>query len=435
LNYQETLDYLYAALPVFHRIGPAAYKHDLGNTLALMEILDHPETAFPAIHIAGTNGKGSVSSMLSAIFTKAGYKTGLYTSPHLQSFTERIRINGIPIPEQTVAEWVAGMVPVIDEMKPSFFEITVAMCFDYFRKEGVEIAIVETGLGGRLDSTNVVHPVLSVITNISYDHMDLLGDTLEKIAFEKAGIIKQGRPCVLGSNRPEVIPVFKAKAEASQSSLVMASEVWLAESGASAWPQSIWRYKEVRSDRVLTVKTDLSGDYQQENIQTVLAACTALEGEGYSIPEEVMLSALENVGTLSGLKGRMQKLGMEPLILTDVGHNADGIQKVMRQLQALSYRRLHIVIGMVSDKDRAKVLSELPQSAQYYFVQPQLPRALAASQLKGEGLHYHLSGEAYTKVSLGIDAALAQAGKEDLIFIGGSTFVVAEALDYFDSRV
>jgi dihydrofolate synthase/folylpolyglutamate synthase len=433
LNFHETLTYLYAALPVFHRIGPAAYKNDLGNTIALMQALNHPERALPSIHIAGTNGKGSVSSMLSAIFTHAGYKTGLYTSPHLQSFTERIRINGKGIPEEEVAAWVGKMKPLIESIQPSFFEITVAMCFDYFRQEGVEIAIIETGLGGRLDSTNVVQPELSIITNISFDHMDLLGDTLEKIASEKAGIIKPGVPCVIGTKHPGVLPVFQAKAVEVASPIYQVADLWLPIDGTCAWPISTWNWQNKVTKHQLTVQTDLSGQYQQENIGTVLAACSVLNNIGFPIAEETICQALSQVTTLSGLKGRMQKLGDHPFVLTDVGHNEGGIQQVISQILSLDFDVLHIVLGMVSDKDRQKILTLLPTHAHYYFVHPDLPRALPAHQLKNEALAFGLQGNTYISIAAGIKAALAAADSKDLVFIGGSTFVVAEALDFFDA--
>jgi len=428
VDYKETLDYLYRSLPVFHRTGPAAYKNNLDNTHRLMEYSGHPENSFPSVHIAGTNGKGSVSSMLSAVLTAAGYTTGLYTSPHLKDFTERIRINGQMIPRQYVVDWVQKRIPFLEELKPSFFETTVSLCFDYFRDSQPDIAIIETGLGGRLDSTNVILPLLSVITNISYDHMDLLGDTLTEIAKEKAGIIKPGVPCIIGKVLPEVKAVFEDSCRVNNASLISASNAWQYLSHRPRGNDAEWEFINSNTQESHTFITDLIGDYQKENIPIVLSAIDVLRTKGFSIPPEIVNEALSKVMALSGLKGRMQVLSQNPRMICDVAHNEAGLLYVMKQLKQLTEKNLHIVLGMVSDKDRSRILNILPPDAFYYFVKPDIPRGLDAEILKADANHRGLKGKHYASVKAGIDAAKKRVTTGDLIFIGGSTFVVAQAL-------
>jgi dihydrofolate synthase / folylpolyglutamate synthase len=407
MTYQETIDFLYAKLPYFTRDGKAAIKKDLTNTLKLCEVLGNPHLKFKSIHIAGTNGKGSVSNMLSAIFQSNGYKTGLYTSPHLVDFRERIRINGEMISQTFVIDFVETIKPHIETIHPSFFEITVALCFDYFAKQDIDMAIIETGLGGRLDSTNVIQPILSVITNIGYDHMDLLGNTLAEIASEKAGIIKPNIPIVIGETHSETESVFKIKAEQSHASIFFADQ-----------------NLELKN---YPIETDLKGSYQSKNIQTVLQAIQVLnQNLGFQLGN--IQEALLNVKSLTGFRGRWEILGQNPKIIADTGHNVDGLIHVFEQLQKEPFHKMHIVFGMVKDKDRSKILELLPQNATYYFCQPNLPRALDAKILLNECAQKGLKGKAYPSVSMALSDAKKMADIDDLIFVGGSTFVVAEIL-------
>lgn len=409
MTYSETVHFLYSKLPYFTRDGKSAIKKDLTNTLALCEILGNPHRQFKSIHIAGTNGKGSVSNMLAASLQNNGYKTGLYTSPHLKDFRERIRINGTMVSEEFVVAFTEKIIPYIETIQPSFFEITVAMCFDYFAQEQVEIAVIETGLGGRLDSTNIVTPLLSVITNIGKDHADLLGDTLPKIAFEKAGIIKPGIPAVIGESNPETDPVFIQKAIECKSPLYFADK------------------NPLYFDTV--VESDLKGSYQQKNIITVLQALDLLnEGVEIKTSPSKTSHALQNVRALTGFRGRWETLASNPKIIADTGHNAHGIALVMTQLKTEKYQTLRMVFGMVSDKDRTEILDLLPVDAVYYFCRPALMRGLDPEILKAECETKGIQGRAFNSVAEALNAAKSEADMEDLIFIGGSTFVVAEAL-------
>ncbi|MBX5438318.1 MAG: bifunctional folylpolyglutamate synthase/dihydrofolate synthase [Thermoflavifilum sp.] len=428
---------------MFSRIGEAAYKKDLTNIRKLCEALHHPETQFPAIHIAGTNGKGSVSHMLAAIFQQAGYKTGLYTSPHLIDFRERIRINGQMIPEEEVVAFVCKTQSLTESIGPSFFELTVAMAFDYFAREQVEMAIVETGLGGRLDSTNILMPELSIITNISFDHQHLLGNALAAIASEKAGIIKPGVPVVIGEYHPETFPVFAEKARACNSPLFLASpnqaektSGWVVEAGQGTEP---WIFRSVTDERVWHCHPDLTGNYQQKNIATVLTAidvfnrhCT--EGRAWISPDQV-LAALQQVKKLTGLRGRWDIICNHPRIVLDVAHNEAGIQEVMQQTARENYRQLHVVTGFVKDKDIPAALRQFPTHAHYYFTQAQLPRALEVTTLQALAQTYGLSGQAYATVSEACAAALRQAAPDDMILVCGSVFVVGEALQVLEKPV
>jgi dihydrofolate synthase/folylpolyglutamate synthase len=418
-NYAETLEYLYKSLPMFQRIGAAAYKPDLSNTIALLKVLDNPQELFKSIHVAGTNGKGSTSHMLAAILIASGYSTGLYTSPHLKEFTERIRINGAELDKDFVVEFVNRIRPAIEEIKPSFFEVTVAMAFEYFGK--VEVAVIEVGLGGRLDSTNVITPDLSVITNISYDHKDLLGDTLEKIAGEKAGIIKSGVPVVVSERQQEVENVFIAKAEQCHAELEFASDhVALKQVGNSIdviFDSKTW---------MKNLNPELRGNYQRKNIPGVIAAVIKLRELGYVIPDHAVRHGIEQVVMLTGLKGRWQTINTRPLTICDTGHNKAGIAEVLQQIRETPHRHLHFVFGVVKDKDVSDILRMLPKDASYYFCQAKIPRAMDAAALQELAGRERLNGQVIPDVNEAVKAATRAAAPDDLVFIGGSTFIVAE---------
>jgi dihydrofolate synthase / folylpolyglutamate synthase len=426
MNYQETLNYLFTRLPMFSRIGAAAYKKDLGNTLALCGFLGDPHKKLKCVHIAGTNGKGSVSHMLAAIFQAAGYKTGLYTSPHLKDFRERIRVNGAMIGQDDVVDFVERITPAIDEIEPSFFEITVAMAFDYFVKEQVDIAIIETGLGGRYDSTNIITPEISVITNIGWDHMNILGDTLEVIAGEKAGIIKPGRPVVIGETLPETRQVFLDAAAAADVPIIFASE----ERKAIDWKydaaELMVEVVKLGTDEKNFYYLDLPGIYQTKNLVTVLEAVHQLHLLGWNLHETQVKNGLRKVKKSTGLHGRWEVIKHHPDVVLDVAHNAEGIQQLLMQVEVIEPDHLHIVLGMVKDKDVEKVLSLLPAYANYYFTQAQIPRALDANLLKQQAQHFGLGGEAYDEVNAALKAALAEAKKDDLVIVCGSVFIVGE---------
>jgi dihydrofolate synthase/folylpolyglutamate synthase len=404
----------------------AAYKKDLDNTLRLCEILDNPHKKFKTVHIAGTNGKGSTSHMLAAIFQTAGYKTGLYTSPHLKDFRERIKINGDMIDEQFVVDFTKRIQPHIDEIEPSFFEITVAMAFDYFAQEKVDIAIVEVGLGGRLDSTNVITPEVSIITNIGMDHMNILGDSLDKIAFEKAGIMKPQIPVVIGEILPETKTVFEEVATARKTPLIVAPER----------RRSIdWKYNHhlltveistLHTDEMNFYELDLPGIYQTKNLVTVLEAVYQLQQKGWKISHGNILHALKNVKKLTGLFGRWQIIHQNPAVILDVGHNEDGVKAIVSQLEITTYHRLHIVFGMVKDKDITTVLKLLPKHATYYFTQAQIPRALDAGTLKDESAKFELFGKSFPTVNEAVKDAVSSAEKDDLVLVCGSVFIVGE---------
>lgn len=433
MNYAETLDYLYNQLPMFTRVGASAFKADLGNTLELCSRLNNPQHKFKSIHVAGTNGKGSTSHMLAAILQTAGYKTGLYTSPHLKDFRERIRINGQMIPEQTVIDFVAQHRPDFDEIAPSFFEMTVALAFDVFAKEQVDIAVIETGLGGRLDSTNVIIPLLSIITNIGWDHMNLLGDTLPKIATEKAGIIKRNIPVIIGEKQDEVAEVFIRKAEDEKVRISFASELYEARKAESGKQNAESNLVDVEISQISNLKSqifqlDLTGSYQLKNIKTVLAAVEELRIQGYTITDEHITTALRQVKTLTGLHGRWETISQKPLTICDTGHNPEGVAEVLKNIATVTYNHLHFVLGMVNDKDISKVLSMLPKNATYYFCRPDIPRGLEADSLKEKAESFGLQGEAYANVKEALAAAQTAAQPNDLVFAGGSTFVVAEVI-------
>ena len=425
MTYQETLDYLFNALPMFQRIGAAAFKKDLTNTIALCEHLGNPQSQFKTIHVAGTNGKGSTSHALCSILMEAGYKVGLYTSPHLKSFTERIKINGEEIPEGDVVTFVAQNKAFLEELKPSFFEMTVGMAFWYFAKERVDIAVIEVGMGGRLDSTNVILPELSLITNIGYDHMQFLGDTLPLIAGEKAGIIKQEIPVVISQTQPETEAVFLGKAAEMHAPIDFADQIFkvIAIGHSAAGVQTF----EVHSGHGLVrYDMDLLGNYQRYNLPGILQGCQVLNALGWEIADTAVHRGLSSIVANTGLKGRWQLLGTEPRVICDTGHNEDGIRLILEQINQMEFDRLWMVIGMVRDKDISKILSMLPKDATYIFCEAKIPRALPASELSELALGYSLQGDIVPDVNEAIDLAKRMANKDDLIFIGGSTFVVAE---------
>ncbi len=428
--YSEAVQYLYDRLPVFHQIGGAAYKPGLGNTIKLLDALNNPQQTYKTIHIAGTNGKGSVSHMLASVLQHAGYKVGLYTSPHLVDFGERIRVNGQQISPDYVVEFVERNQRLFDEVQPSFFEATMSMAFAYFAEERVDVAVIETGLGGRLDSTNIIKPELSVITNISFDHTGFLGDTLEKIAVEKAGIIKQNTPVVIGEAVAETRPVFVKQAGEKQAPLFFAEEkLWVVSHAYEGDKMQV-----VMSDGNV-YRMDLTGIYQLKNIVTVLVAIERLNKNGFLISENAVHSGLKTVVKTTGLRGRWQVVSERPKIVLDTGHNVGGIQFVIHQLQREAYRKLRIVIGMVNDKDISTVLSLLPKDALYYFTQAQVNRALPAEDLLQQARHYDLKGKSFTTIPDAISQAMEDMTSDDFLFIGGSNFVVGEALQYLSYLV
>lgn len=426
MNYKETIDYLFTRLPLFSRIGAPAYKADLTNTIKLCERLKNPQNKFRCIHVAGTNGKGSVSHMLAAILQTAGYKTGLYTSPHLKDFRERIKVNGEMIHMESVISFTEKIKPLIEEINPSFFEITVAMAFDYFAEQEIDVAIIEVGLGGRLDSTNIIIPVLSVITNIGWDHMNILGDSLEKIAFEKAGIIKKGIPVIVGEYLPETKPVFEKIATEKNASICFASQ----KRFVSTWN---WQHHELivsveekdKTDHHI-FRLDLAGIYQTKNLITVLEVVSVLKQLNFNLPEAAVLTGLKKTKKLTGLHGRWEIIHKHPTIVLDVAHNADGIRQIVRQIELTDHHHLHIVIGMVRDKETEHILQQLPVTAQYYFTQSAIPRALPANEVKEIAARLNLTGSVYSDVNTAINEAKLNSAKDDLIIVCGSIFLAGE---------
>lgn len=403
MTYQETLDWMFAQLPMYQRQGKAAFKKDLTNSVAFSKHLDYPEKQFKSIHVGGTNGKGSTSHMIASILQEAGYKVGLYTSPHLKSFTERIRINGKEISKDKVVEFISVHKSFLEEQRLSFFEMTVGMAFDYFASEKVDIAIVEVGLGGRLDSTNIITPEISVITNIGLDHTQFLGETLQEIAIEKAGIIKRNTPVVIGEYQSEVSSVFRKKALIEESTLHISSE----------------SNHEV-------YETDLLGAYQRRNIIT--AVTTVKNLHNFPVDEIQIASGLLNVVKNTDLLGRWQVLDENPKVICDTAHNKEGLKLVMKQLKKESYKNLHIVLGVVNDKKLEEILPMFPTKANYYFCKPAIPRGMASIYLQEKAKELGLLGTIFSSVNEATTAAKKQAQQEDIIFIGGSTFVVAEVL-------
>ena len=422
---------MFDCLPMFHRVGAAAYKANLDNTITLNTLLGNPQRNFPSVHIAGTNGKGSASHMIASILQTHGLKTGLYTSPHLKDFRERIRINGKMIPKSKVVSFVNAYKKKFEAINPSFFEITFALAMDYFSEQNVDIAVVETGMGGRLDSTNTVRSILSIITNIGLDHTQFLGDTLQKIAAEKAGIIKPGTPVVIGKTQSETKDVFDETALKNKSNIIFADTTYKVANfrfiNKPPFGSTFDLFRSGKSYRE-NVYSALGGIYQQENIQTVFASIDKLRAIGYQIEDRDILYGLKNVLKNTGLQGRWQVLTEKPLTICDTGHNKDGITHVIKQLQQIRFNKLHIVFGMVSDKDIPGILSLLPKDAAYYFCKPNIPRGLDVSELKKAADTLGLKGTAYESVSLALKSAQQHAKAGDLIYVGGSTFVVAEVL-------
>ena len=431
MTYPEVLNFLYSQLPMFQRTGAAAYKDNLDNTIRLDKMFGHPHHSFKTIHVAGTNGKGSVSHMLASVLQEAGYKTGLYTSPHLKDFRERIRVNGEMISEEAVVRFVELYQEKnrYENIEPSFFELTVSMAFDYFRSMSIDVAVVEVGLGGRLDSTNVISPEVSVITNISFDHMNLLGNTLPKIAAEKAGIIKSGIPVVIGESHPETAPVFIEFAERLGAPILFADKEYCADYSMLTLDGKQSLNIQKNGEMLYPgLKLDLLGIYQRHNVPTVLKAIDVLNEKGWTLTEEIIRKSLLNVIGNTGLLGRWQIIGHNPLTVCDTGHNEAGIRLVVEQINQTAWKQLHVVIGMVNDKDQTKVLSLLPSNAKYYFTKAALPRATEPEELLAKAEPYGLRGNCYPTVRQALSAALANAGENDLVFVGGSTFVVAEIL-------
>lgn len=422
------MDYLYHRLPMFTRDGAVAFKKDLANTLALCELMGNPHKQFRSIHVAGTNGKGSTSHTLASIFQHAGYRTGLYTSPHLVDFRERIRINGERIPEARVTEFVARYQDDMERIKPSFFEVTVAMAFQFFAAEKVEMVIVETGMGGRLDSTNIIHPELSIITNIGWDHADMLGDTLPAIAREKAGIIKPLVPVVISEYQEAVAAVFTEIAASQQSTLTFASKIYESQFLSRGLNGQKIAVKRASDQDSQTYLLDLQGSYQAKNLIGIMAAVDQLREQGWNLPDSALSQALASVQRSTGLRGRWEILSAAPLVVCDTGHNEDGWREILQNIALTPHRQLHLVIGVMRDKDLSRMLPLLPADAQYYFCQVDMPRALPAEELAEMAKNYNLTGLPHRNVQTALTAAKKQAKSEDLIFVGGSTFIVGELL-------
>lgn len=428
MNYQETINYLFSQLPMFQRTGKAAYKANLDTTLALDAYFKHPHQNFKCIHVAGTNGKGSVSHTLASVLQSAGYKVGLYTSPHLRDFRERVKINGEMISKDEVVDFVASHKLKFEELSPSFFEMTVALAFDYFSREKVDVAIVEVGLGGRLDSTNIIDPVLSVITNISLDHTSLLGNSIPVIAGEKAGIIKKNIPVVIGEKQQDTQSVFIEKAKALTAPLLFAEDEFeLIKSELQENYRSLI-FRNLNTGENVSLLSDLLGIYQVKNIRTALVALNQLNHLGFKLSSEIIKEGVSKTIAQTSLLGRWQRLGDNPSIICDTGHNVAGVKEILKQINSLQYANLHMVIGMVDDKDIDEVLNILPKNAYYYFTRASIPRALNEDILKEKAGIFQLKGETHACVSEALDAAKLAAGSEDLIFVGGSTFVVAEVV-------
>ncbi len=427
MTYQQTIAYLYEHLPMFTRIGAAAYKKDLHNTIALCNALDNPQQKFKSVHIAGTNGKGSTSHMLAAILQEAGYKTGLYTSPHIKDFKERIRVNGTPVKEQFVVDFTARTKTLSDAVQPSFFELTVAMAFEYFVEEKVDIAIIETGLGGLLDSTNIIMPILSVITNIGYDHQYILGNTLEEIAWQKAGIIKQNIPVVIGETLPETKPIFLQKAIKENAPLYFAENLFAVEYIDHEGELMFCNVKNTETNIIEKLRLGLTGLYQTKNICTVLAAVDQLKEAGYKITELALHNGVEQVKKITGIAGRWDVLQNNPIVITDVAHNAAGIKNVIAQLDIeYSTAKKHFVLGFVQDKDVASVLQLFPADGFYYFTNAHIPRALPYTELAAKAAMAGLTGDGYDDVNDAVTAAKKAAGSNDVVMVCGSFFILGE---------
>ena len=434
MTYKETLDYMYQSLPMFTRVGASAFKKDLTNTLALVGVLDSPHLKFPQVHIGGTNGKGSTAHLMAAVLQSLGLKVGLYVSPHYRDFRERIKINGGYMSKKAVVQFVEKNREHFERIQPSFFEMTVAMAFEYFATEEVDVAVIEVGLGGRFDSTNIISPLMSVITNISFDHMDMLGDTLPLIAFEKAGIIKSKTPVVIGEEHVETKPVFEEKAREMEAPISFASQIFAVkpiEQDFDYTTFQVFKNKKLVFDKL---KVNVGGDYQAKNVATVLQTFEILKTLPFlsRFTEGVLNKAIEdgflNLTNLTSFIGRWQVIGREPIILCDSAHNEGGLTLAMNQLKSLTFNKLHIVLGVVKDKDISKMLQLLPTDATYYFAKANIPRGLDAEILRGTAKEVGRNGKAYKSVRQALAAAKRRAKTDDLIYVGGSIFVLAEVI-------
>ncbi len=429
MTYPEAVTFLFQQLPAYQRVGKLAYKPDLTNILRLVEHLRNPQNRFPAVHIAGTNGKGSSAHCLAAILQSAGYRTGLYTSPHLKSFTERIRINGREISEEAVADFVAREQEFVAELSPSFFELTVALAFQHFAQQPVDIAVVEVGLGGRLDSTNIITPEVSLITNIDYDHTDILGETLPEIAREKAGIIKPGVPVIIGQRHPETEAVFQRVAEAQGAPLFFAEDYYEVVSTRESLEGQRIRMNHRPTQQERSLFLSLGGLYQAHNVGGVLLVVDQLRARGWNISAAAVDAGLGRVQKLTGLKGRWQVLGHRPLCIADTGHNAAAWRQTLEQLRGHAAPQIHFVLGVSQEKNPEALLQLLPRTGKYYFCQAAIPRALPAATLAAAAQKYGLAGEVIENVQAAYERARQQAQPDDLIWVGGSSFVVAELSD------
>ena len=428
MTYQQTLDYLFTKLPMYQRVGAAAYKADLNNTIAICKALGNPEKNIKCVHVAGTNGKGSSSHMLAAVLQQAGYKTGLYTSPHLVDFRERIKINGKEIPKTEVVKFVEENKTAFENIEPSFFEWTVGLAFDYFAKQEVDVAVVEVGLGGRLDSTNVINPVACLITNIGFDHMNLLGNTLPLIAEEKAGIIKSRVPVTISQTQLEVISVFNNKAKELKSPIEFADKNYKVISSKHENDFLVIELLHKKTNTKHSYQLDLQGSYQIKNLIGVLNTIEILKSEGFLIEDQMIQKALSHVQKITGLQGRWQVIQTKPLVIADTGHNQDGIKEVLENLKRYTYKKLHFVLGVVNDKDISTILKMLPKDATYYFCKASIPRALDEKELSVQAAKVGLIGKTFKSVPEALTVAKKQAKANDLVFVGGSTFTVADIL-------
>ena len=427
MNYKDTINYMFNQLPMYQRQGKAAYKADLETSIEFDKYLNHPHAEYKTIHVAGTNGKGSVSHILSSVLQEVGYKVGLYTSPHLKSFRERIKVNGQEVSEQFIVDFIENIKAFIEEQRPSFFEMTVFMALQYFKEQKVDIAIIEVGMGGRLDSTNVINPILSVITNISLDHTAFLGDTVSKIAIEKAGIIKKEVPIVIGESHPESKPVFIEKAREKETATYFAEEKFQIEYAMhNSYTSQTFNVKSQENTVYENLQLDLLGAYQSKNIITVLTVIDILNEKGININKDVLYKGVSSVVKNTNLLGRWQIIGSNPLTICDTGHNEAGIKQITAQLKQIPYKKLHFVIGTVNDKNISSILRLLPKDAIYYFTKANIERALDVETLYKEAKKHNLLGEKYQTVEHAYQKAKENAGTNDLVFIGGSTFIVAE---------
>lgn len=426
MTYSDVLNFLFEHLPMYQRVGTQAVKKDLTNTLLLCEHLGNPETNYPAVHIGGTNGKGSSAHTIAAVLQAAGYKTGLYTSPHLKDFSERIRVNGKPISEESVISFVERHRQFLEQLKPSFFEMTVGLAFQHFAEAKVDIAVIEVGLGGRLDSTNVITPLVSLITNIGLDHTDMLGETLAEIAYEKAGIIKPGIPVVIGNHTDDTLPVFRNKASQTGSPIVLASQQYRIESEVLAETYQQFSVYRQNLRHYNHLKLSLLGSYQLKNIPGILATLDNLPMDRFKVTEYDIREGLQNVQRLTGLKGRWQLLSHKPTVVTDTGHNLEAFQEIINQISQYSFHQLHMVLGFVKGKPIREIFKLLPKNAKYYFCEPNIPRALSVDEIASVASGLELMYEVVPEVNNALNEATDKARIDDLIFVGGSSFVVAE---------